>query len=200
MSVLEQKVMTAEEYLKIERQAATKSEFYNGECFAMSGASRRHNILAGNGFGILRNHLLGKPCQPYMADMRLNIEVYAHYVYPDVFVVCGEAAYVEEDLCNDATVIVEVLSPSTENYDRGLKFLHYQSLPSLQEYVLISQEAMQVEIYHRRVEEHDWIYQALCEPEALLKLTSLDFVCPLENLYESVSLPEPSALGSKTAP
>ena len=198
MSVVQQKALTAEEYLAMERQAEEKSEFYQGECFAMAGASRRHNILTGNSFGVLRNHLLGKPCQPYVADMRLHIEAHQHYVYPDVLVVCDEKAYVDEDNCNDATVIVEVLSPSTETYDRGQKFLHYQSLPSLQEYVLISQQPMQVEVYHRRAKEQDWIYQALSRPEDVLALAAIDFSCHLADLYESVPFPDTLETGNKT--
>ncbi len=194
MSVMEKKVMTAEEYLARERQAEEKSEFYQGECFAMAGASRRHNLLSVNILRHLANHLASKPCQPYVADMRLYIEAHEHYVYPDVLVVCDEKAYVDEENCKDATVIVEVLSPSTETYDRGLKFLHYQSLPSLQEYVLISQEILQVEVYHRRIQKQDWIYQALSQPEDALVLSSIDFSCRLAELYESITFPiEPAS-------
>ena len=194
MSVMEKKVMTAEEYLARERQAEEKSEFYQGECFAMAGASRRHNRLSVNILRHLANHLASKPCQPYVADMRLYIEAHEHYVYPDVLVVCDEKAYVDEENCKDATVIVEVLSPSTETYDRGLKFLHYQSLPSLQEYVLISQEVLQVEVYHRRIQKQDWIYQALSQPEDALVLSSIDFSCRLAELYESITFPiEPAS-------
>ena len=194
MSVMEKKVMTAEEYLARERQAEEKSEFYQGECFAMAGVSRRHNLLSVNILRHLANHLASKPCQPYVADMRLYIEAHEHYVYPDVLVVCDEKAYVDEENCKDATVIVEVLSPSTETYDRGLKFLHYQSLPSLQEYVLISQEILQVEVYHRRIQKQDWIYQALSQPEDALVLSSIDFSCRLAELYESITFPiEPAS-------
>ncbi len=194
MSVMEKKVMTAEEYLARERQAEEKSEFYQGECFAMAGASRRHNLLSVNILRHLANHLASKLCQPYVAEMRLYIEAHEHYVYPDVLVVCDEKAYVDEENCKDAAVIVEVLSPSTETYDRGLKFLHYQSLPSLQEYVLISQEVLQVEVYHRRIQKQDWIYQALSRPEDALVLSSIDFSCRLAELYESITLPiEPAS-------
>ena len=191
---MEKKVMTAEEYLARERQAEEKSEFYQGECFAMAGASRRHNLLSVNILRHLANHLASKHCQPYVADLRLYIEAHEHYVYPDVLVVCDEKAYVDEENCKDATVIVEVLSPSTETYDRGLKFLHYQSLPSLQEYVLISQEVLQVEVYHRRIQKQDWIYQALSQPEDALVLSSIDFSCRLAVLYESITFPiEPAS-------
>lgn len=178
---------TAEEYLEIERAATEKSEFYKGECFAMAGASRRHNILSLNMATGLHRHLRNKPCQPYMADMRLHIEAHDHYTYPDILVVCDERAYVEEDIVNDATVIAEVLSPSTESYDRGKKFLHYQSLPSLQEYILISQETMLVEIYQRR-DNGEWLYHALSEPVDKLHISSIEFSCLLSELYESLLL------------
>ena len=189
-SIQQKSGITVEEYLRMERQAEEKSEFYQGECFAMAGSSRQHNLLAKNLLVALDLHLRGKPCDPYMADMRLNIDSHAHYVYPDVFVVCQEEAYVAEDMTNDATVIAEVLSPSTESYDRGKKFLHYQSLPSLQEYLLISQEVLQVEIFRRK--QHDWSYQALAKPEDRLILPSLDFAITLAELYQSVLLSEAS--------
>ena len=179
--------LTVDEYLEIERAALEKSEFYRGEMYAMAGASRRHNILAGNTFRLLANHLLGKECRPYMADMRLHIKAREHYTYPDVLVVCGENSYDDEDNANDATVIVEVLSSSTESYDRGRKFLHYRSLPSFQEYVLLSQEDMLVEVF-RRGQGGDWVYRALTEPAAQLILRSLDFSCTLAEIYESVAV------------
>ncbi|MCP4137336.1 MAG: Uma2 family endonuclease [bacterium] len=177
--------MTEEEYLDVERKALEKSEYYRGECFAMAGASRRHNVLTRNTIRLLGNHLANKPCEPYVADMRLKIETHKHYVYPDIMVVCDEKAYINEDMVNDAAAIVEVLSPSTEQYDRGQKFLHYQSLPSLKEYVLISQETMQVEIYQRR-DDGKWIYQVLAEPDEQLILPSIDFSCSLKELYASI--------------
>jgi len=112
-----QKIMetiTAGEYLSLERQAEEKNEFYQGECMAMAGGSRWHNRLAGQIFAALVHHLDGKPCTPFMADMRLCIEAHQHYVYPDVLVVCQEEAYIADDMVKDATVIIEVLSPSVD--------------------------------------------------------------------------------------
>ena len=190
MTVAQTIRMTVEEYLTRERQAVEKSEFYKGECFAMAGASRRHNMLSLRLASRLENYLSGNPCQPYMADMRLHMEAHEHYVYPDVLVVCDEKAYIEEDTVNDATIIIEVLSASTESYDRGKKFLHYQSLASLQEYVLVSQEEMLVEVFHRKVS--DWHYQALSKPADRLVFPSIELSYSLADLYESVLLTEAS--------
>jgi Uma2 family endonuclease len=178
-------IITADEYLSIERQAEERNEFYQGECMAMAGESRWHNCLAGQIFAALVHHLNGKPCTPYMADMRLSIETHQHYVYPDVLVVCQQKAYIADDMVNDATVIIEVLSPSTESYDRGRKFLHYQSLTSLQEYVLITQDVMQVEVF-RRGEKHKWEYERLNEPTDIVILETLQFSITLAELYKSI--------------
>lgn len=181
--------MTDEGYLARERQAMEKSEFFQGECLAMAGASRWHNLLSGRIFAALLTHLDGRPCVPYMADMRLHIEAHQHYVYPDVLVVCGEQAYVADDMVRDATVIVEVLSPTTEAYDRGRKFLHYQSLPSLREYVLVSQDMVQVEVF-RRGEQRKWEYERLIQPLELLEVKILQFSVTLAELYRSIPLME----------
>ncbi len=181
-----QTVVPEAEYLMAERQATEKSEYYQGECFAMAGASRWHNVLAGRMFAALVAHLDGNRCYPYMADMRLHIKTHQHYVYPDVMVVCDEAAYSAEDMVDDATVIIEVLSASTEAYDRGLKFLHYQSLKGLQEYVLISQDSVRVELYRRNA-EGNWLYQVFERSSDTLRLESLAlaFDVRLAELYRT---------------
>ncbi|OQX19670.1 MAG: hypothetical protein BWK80_36565 [Desulfobacteraceae bacterium IS3] len=176
-------ILTSEDYLMLERQSSEKSEFYQGECFAMAGASRRHNMLAGRIFAALLRHLDGKFCFPYMSDMRLDITSHNHYVYPDVFVVCDESAYIADDMVNDALVIIEVLSPTTESYDRGKKFLHYQSLDSFAEYVLISQSNIQVEVF-RRNDAKKWEYEILTEPSDILHLNALEFSIPISELYK----------------
>ena len=183
-----QKIMetiTAGEYLSLERQAEEKNEFYQGECMAMAGGSRWHNRSAGQIFAALVHHLDGKPCTPFMADMRLCIEAHQHYVYPDVLVVCLEEAYIADDMVKDATVIIEVLSPSTESYDRGRKFLHYQSLTSFREYVLITQNVMQAEVF-RRGEKHKWEYERLNEPTDVVNLETLQFSITLAELYKAI--------------
>lgn len=183
--------MTVAEYLEIERSSEEKHEFYQGELFAMTGATRFHNVISGNIYSLFRNRFRDKPCQAFIADVRLLIDEHGHYVYPDVMVVCDKKAYVDEDTVNDATVIVEVLSSSTESYDRGKKFLHYQSLPSLQDYVLISQTEMRVESFHRQPQ--DWLYRSLSQPHSQLSLPSIDYTCTLEDIYEDVILNNPSS-------
>lgn len=183
---------TTEEYLRNEREAEERHEYWQGEVFNMTGASRRHNLLTGNAFGALRNHLRGKPCRPYVADLRVQLHVRDHYVYPDVVVVCEQAAFVEEDLASDATLVIEVLSSSTESRDRGAKFLGYQNLPSFQEYVLVSHEAMRVEVFRKEQSGH-WHYEVLQGPEAVLNLESVGYSGTLREWYEDTGLLEEAA-------
>ncbi len=178
-------IISADEYLSIERQTEERNEFCQGESMSMAGGSRWHNRLAGQIFAALVHHLDGNPYMPYMAGIRLFIKAHQHYVYPDVLVVCHEEAYIADDMVNDATVIIEILSPSTESYDRGRKFLHYQSLPSLREYVLITQDAMQSEIF-RRGEKHKWEYERINEPTDILNLETHQFSISLAELYKAV--------------
>ncbi len=152
----------------------------------MAGASRNHNHLAGDFYRFLGNTLINHPCEPFISDMRLHIERRDHYVYPDVMVVCDEKAHIDTDMVNDATVLVEVLSPSTERYDRGRKFLHYQSLPSLQAYLLISQDLPLVEIFQRKAFGH-WDYQRLENPDDRVILDVIGSSCSLPDLYHGLN-------------
>jgi Uma2 family endonuclease len=190
-------IITADEYLSIERQAEERNEFYQGECMAMAGRSRWHNRLAGQIFAALVHHLDEKPCIPYMADMRLFIKAHQHYVYPDVLVVCQEEAYIADDMVNDATAIIEVLSPTTESYDRGRNFLHYQSLPSLREYVLITQDIMQTEIF-RRGEKHKWEYERLNESTDIVNIDTLQFTITLAELYKGIRFTQQQETSQKS--
>ena len=188
MQAAEQYFLSEEEYLSAERQQTDKHEWYQGECFAMAGGTRWHNLLASRILAELVRHLDGKQCTPYMADLRLLIEAHRHYVYPDVMVICNEAAYLADDMAKDAEIVVEVLSAGTESYDRGQKFLHYQSVPSLREYVLVSQEIMQVEIYRRR-QDGKWEYERLTRPEELLLFETVGCSVTLAVLYRGVPVP-----------
>ena len=122
---------TAQEYLALERKSETRNEYYNGEIFAMAGASREHNLIVGNLLRDIGNQLEDRPCESYPSDMRVSIEATGLYTYPDVAVVCGEPRFQdrEVDTLLNPTVIIEVLSPSTEAYDRGVKFRHYRAHP-----------------------------------------------------------------------
>ena len=126
---------TPDEYLALERKAEYKSEYFGGEIFAMTGASRKHNLVAGNIFAALHLQLKKRPCEIYPSDMRVKVSPTGLYTYPDVAVVCGEPMFDDEqkDTLLNPTVLVEVLSKSTASYDRGEKFEHYRKIKSLAE-------------------------------------------------------------------
>ena len=189
---------TPQEYLALERKSETRNEYYNGEIFAMSGASREHNLIAGNLFRDIGNQLEDRPCETYMSDMRVWIEATGLYTYPDVVVVCGEPRFQdrEVDTLLNPTVIVEVLSPSTAAYDRGDKFRHYRRIDSLREFVLISQDRMMVERYTRR--GNDWVLSDLTDPDQVLKLESIGCQIPLNRIYAKITFPEPGAAEEPT--
>src|SRR5438105_11912 len=151
MSSLTEGFFTAEQYLALEREADYKSEYVNGQIYAMSGASREHNLIAFNLITALGTQLRGRPCEGYGGDMRVKVSPTGMYTYPDVSVVCGEPHFddAQLDTLTNPTVIIEVLSPSTELFDRGGKFAHYRTLQSLSDYVLVAQDKMQVEHFVR---------------------------------------------------
>ncbi|MDU9048468.1 MAG: Uma2 family endonuclease [Candidatus Electrothrix sp. Rat3] len=188
MQAAEQELfLTEEKYLAVEREGEERHEWYRGECFAMAGGTRRHNILSSRIIAALVERLDDTPCTPYMADFRLSIEAHQHYVYPDIMVICNESSYIADDMANNAEIVLEVLSKGTESYDRGQKFLHYQSVPLLREYILVSQEAMQVEVYRRR-ENGRWEYQRLTRPAEILFFETVDCSISLDKLYRSIPL------------
>jgi len=187
MSSLPVSVMTPEEYLAFERASPTKHEYFAGEVFAMSGASRAHNLIAGNVFAGLHGQLRGHPCEAYMGDMRVQVSETGLYTYPDVVVVCGEPQFedAEVDTLLNPLLIVEVLSASTEAYDRGDKFEQYRLLPSLREYVLVSQDRPRVERFTRQ-EGETWLLQATAGLQATVTLSAIDCELPLSEIYERV--------------
>src|SRR6266536_964720 len=141
--------LTPEEYLRIERDAEWKSEYIDGEMFAMAGASPRHVFIVANLAGELRNQLREGPSVVASADLRVATDRRRHYTYPDVVVVCDAPQFVDEnrDTVTNPTMIAEVLSDSTEKYDRGAKFERYRTVPTLSEYLLVSQDRIHVELY-----------------------------------------------------
>jgi Uma2 family endonuclease len=177
---------TPEEYLAIERKAEFKSEYVNGEIYAMSGASKEHNIITGNIYSEIRNQFKRRPCEVYITDMRVRVPRTNLYTYPDVAAVCGGSLFDDShvDTLTNPTVIVEVLSPSTETYDKGDKFAHYLKLPSLQEYVLVSQDKVRVEHYARRGAE--WVYTQMSTLDEVLVLGSIECAIALQDIYEKV--------------
>jgi Uma2 family endonuclease len=183
---------TPEEDLALERAAEYKSEYVGGEIFAMTGTSVDHNTIAGNILRLLGNQFQGRPCRVFMSDLRVQVAATGMYIYPDVIAVCGplEFAGGQRDTLFNPTVIVEILSPSTELYDRGAKFDHYARLPSLTEYVLVAQDQMRVEHFTRQGD--GWLLTEVDAPDDILRLPVLDAALPLVAIYEHVEFPAPA--------
>ncbi len=185
--------MTPGEYLAVERKAAIRSELIAGRMFAMSGASRRHSLIAGNFYRELSSQMRHRICEVHMNDMRVKVSPTGLYPYPDIVAVCGEALFedAEIDTLVNPTVIVEVLSESTEAYDRGEKFAHYRRLETLREYVLVAQDKIRIEHYRREGEE--WILSEVSAPGATLDLESIDCHVGVAAIYEKVEFEPLSA-------
>ncbi len=187
MSAVPKQIYTLEQYLALERVAPYKSEFYRGQVFAMSGGSPRHNTISINLATSLRGRLRGTPCRPYNSDQRMRIPTNGLSTYPDVSVVCGELQLdaQDRDAIVNPRVILEVLSQSTERYDRGKKFDLYRQLEPLREYILVSQDEPQVERFVRQ-EDGAWLLTVYKGLETELELATLDCVMPLSEIYEDV--------------
>ncbi len=183
MSSLPKHRYSAEEYLAIERETEYKREFVAGEIFAMGGASPKHGLIAGNTAGELRNRLRETNCQVYTADLRIQAEADRAYLYPDVVVVCGRPEYRDSrrDTVTNPLVIVEVLSPTTRNYDRGDKFAHYRRLDSLREYILIDQDTCHVEHFVRK--QGIWEFSESDDIQGNLVIPALDITIALKEIY-----------------
>jgi Uma2 family endonuclease len=149
-----EQAMSPEQYLAFARAAEFKHEYWHGEVFAMAGASRRHNLLVGNVVYLLNSALRDRPCEVYPSDMRVSGAAGDIYTYPDVSVVCGEPTFGDQtsDTLLNPCVIVEVLSDSTEAYDRGKKFEHYRGIASVQHYLLVAQDQPLIELYTRQAD------------------------------------------------
>ena len=177
--------MTAAEYLEWERQQTERHEFYDGEVFSQAGGTRRHSLIGTNASRVIGNLLADHECEAHGSDMRVKIEATGYYVYPDVSVVCppieGEAA----DVISNPVLVAEVLSSSTEDFDRGTKFGHYRQIPSLIDYLVISQDKPRVE-HHWRTEEGLWMLRDVEGLDEILHLTSLDCELPLSEVYAKV--------------
>lgn len=178
--------MTHYEYLEFERASETKHEFWNGTIYAMAGASRKHVRITSNIHGNLFMQLRESPCEPFASDLRLRIGKKNAYVYPDVMVACGEAKFDDSQLDTllNPTLIVEVLSESTDRHDRVTKLQAYRNIDSLRDYLLVSQDSMFVERYTRQDEL--WLYETYNTPEAEIALTSVGCVLRLADIYARI--------------
>ena len=181
-----QPYFTPEEYLELERHSQHKHEYQRGLVYAMSGAKKSHVKIVGNIYTLLANHLANSPCSVYVAEMKVRIESANCYYYPDISVTCNEI-----DLENDENdfillpkLIIEVLSKSTERFDRTDKFTDYQQIPELQEYVLVSQDQIRVECFRKQA-AGEW--QSQCYKLGdIVEIMSMDFTCPIEKIYHKI--------------
>jgi Uma2 family endonuclease len=185
---------TVADYFRIENDSSEKHEYDDGVIVAMAGASPQHVAIVGNIHGELRDRLRGGPCKPYVGDLRVGLAGRPKYVYPDVSVICGALEYDPQDpkrfTVINPRVIVEVLSASTEAYDRGEKFRRYLKLRSFEEYVLVSQSAPIVEVYSRQ-SDGSWSFRVYEGMEATARLNSVEQDLPLAGVYEGVELLPP---------
>jgi len=191
MSAVPEHVLSLDEYFLLEEAGEIKHEYYQGDVYAMTGGSIVHNVIVANVVSRLHQQLRGKSCTVYPSDLRLKIEATGLYTYPDVLVICGapHTADRRNDTATNPTVLIEVLSPSTESYDRGKKFQHYRSIDSLQEYLLIAQDGVHVEQYIRQ-EGGEWLLREFTRIDGVVHLASIECTLALAEVYEKVAFDE----------
>ncbi|MGC4235028.1 MAG: Uma2 family endonuclease [Niabella sp.] len=180
---------TMEEYLEMENEAVEKHEYFRGEIFAMSGAKLQHNKIAGNLYASLHTRLRAKECMPYNSDQRIHIESNTLFTYPDISIVCGEAVTLNNDDMNvlNPSVIIEILSPSTKNYDRGEKFRLYRNIPTLKEYILIDSESVHIEAF-RLNEAQRWELEEYNLQGEQLYIKTINEYFSVSEIYEGVKM------------
>jgi Uma2 family endonuclease len=186
--------LTPEEYLELDRASEIRNEYYDGRMYAMSGGTHLHGIIIGNLTRELGIALEKRPCTVSPAHVRVQVERGGLYTYPDVVVVCGETRYRDNrrDTVLNPVLLIEVLSPSTEAYDRGFKAAQYRTLESLQEYALVSQSEPRVEVF-RRSGNAEWVLTEFTGLEASARFRSVDCVIPLARIYDKVTFEESPA-------
>ena len=197
MSVAPSRKFTLEEYLTLERASEDKSQYYRGEIFAMPGGTKRHNVMGANVIGSLVAQLRNRPCRVYSGDMKIMVEATGLVTYPDAVVACEEDRLYdqEEDVLLNPTVLVEVLSPSTESYDRGKKSEHYRKIESLKEYVLIAQDRIHIERLTRQP-NGQWTLSEVDQAGQSLHLESIDCTLKVDDVYAKVLFgPETESAG-----
>jgi len=178
------------EYLRLERQADYRSEFFDGEMIAMAGGTRQHSLIGANVVGEMRAQLTATNCVTYNSELKVKIEATGLFVYPDVSIVCGEQRFLdqEQDVLLNPTMIVEVLSDSTEAYDRGKKFEHYRQIPSLRAYLLVSQKEPIVEMFYLH-STGEWSLKEAAGMNGKLELPAFGIVVRLAEVYARVQFP-----------
>ena len=192
MSTRPKPFLTPEQYLASERAGDRKHEYYRGEVFAMVGASFEHVGIAANLVALLHGQLQGSPCRVFSSDLRIKVSRTGLYTYPDVGVVCDQPEFDDEhnDTLLNPRVIFEVLSPSTEGYDRGKKFAHYRTVVSLAEYLLVSQDQPRIEQYVRQA-DNDWLLHEATNLTETIQLPSIECDLTLSDVYANIEFGEP---------
>lgn len=180
---------TIEEYLEMEETATEKNEYYKGEIFAMSGTKHEHTVVTMNLYVALGTFLKKKPCRPYNSDMRVYIPGNTLFTYPDVSIVCGKPEFLNDDELNllNPTVIIEVLSPSTRNYDRGDKFNLYRDIPTLREYILIDPDRISIEAFYINADA-EWALKEYRMINEILEVKSIQVALLLSDIYEGTKV------------
>jgi Uma2 family endonuclease len=188
MSAQPQTRLTPEQYLEIDRASEFRNEYYDGRMYAMSGGTHRHALIIFNLGSELRNIVKKRRCMVTSSDVRVRVAPGGLYTYPDLVVVCGEPKYADgrRDTLLNPRLIVEVLSPSTEAYDRGFKSAQYRALESLEEYALVSQSEPRVEVF-RRQPGGQWLLSEFAGLDALCRFESVDAVVALSEVYDNVT-------------
>lgn len=191
MSTVSRRKLTPQEYLDRERAADFRSEYYDGEMFAMAGASWNHTLIKDNMAGESRQQLKNGPCRVLTSDIRVKVSASGLYTYPDIAIVCDEPQFEDKvkDTLLNPRAIVEVLSDSTEKYDRGIKFGHYRQLPSVKEYVLVAQDRPVVERYVRQADD-TWVLTAFSDVAQTFAFETIPAKIPLAEIYRGVTFPE----------
>jgi len=190
-----------EAYLGSERISAIKHEYYHGHSYAMSGAKEPHNLIAGNTLAALHSQLRHTPCRVYPSDMRVKVLRTGLLTYPDVMVMCGQPDFTDSthDMITNPTIIIEILSPSTERYDRGMKFQHYRTIATLHDYLLIAQDQHHIEHYIRQ-ENGQWLLQEVTDLDGEIHIQSIACILRLDDVYEKVDIDQSDTPISRELP
>lgn len=180
---------TIDEYIRFEKDSIEKHEFFEGEIFAMSGASNRHNLIFSNLFTGIGIQLKGKSCKPFGSDMRIYVAENTLFTYPDISIICGEIvpSPMDEDTATQPTVLIEILSPSTRNYDRGGKFKLYRDISTLREYILVDSESIGIEVFRLNTRGH-WELEEYKSIVDTLQVPSVNVSLPLGDIYDGTKL------------
>jgi len=192
MRSLKNQVYTLEEYLELDHVSEEKIEFWDGNVFTLAGASEAHDRIQGNGYFTLSSKLRGRNCRVFLSDMRLKVPSYSPYRYPDLSALCGNSIFEmlgNQQMLVNPSLIVEILSDSTAEFDRGYEFTYYKSIESFTEYILIAQDRPHVTQFIKQ-DENNWLNREFNSIEDKFHLASLDCELELSELYQDVEFPE----------